>query len=51
MLIVSHFAKNLGLDHFRAVNLFMKYLAGSLEKGIIFGEEFELQLGNYLNFD
>lgn len=47
--MVSCFAKNLGPDHFSAVDQTLRYLADSQDRGIIFGGEPELRLVGYLD--
>ncbi len=49
--MVSRFAKNPGPDHFSAMDQILRYLAGSLERGITFGGESELSLIGYSDSD
>lgn len=49
--MVSRFAKNPGPDHFSAVDQILRYLAGSQDRGIMFGGEPELRLVGYSDSD
>lgn len=49
--IVSQFAKNPGLEYFNIINQISHYLATSHEKAIRFGEEKNLTLVGYSDFD
>ncbi len=49
--MVSNFVKNSSLEHFHAIDQILRYLAGSQDKGIIFGREKELKLVRYLDSD
>ena len=45
--MISPFAKNPSLEHFNVIDLILRYLAGSLERGITFGGEKELKQIRY----
>lgn len=49
--MINCFAKNPELDHFSVIDQILRYLAGSLEKGIIFGRKSKLNLVGYSNSD
>ena len=49
--MVSRFAKNPSLGHFNAIDQNLRYLAGSRDRGIIFGGEKELKLVGYSDSD
>lgn len=51
MTIINCFAKNLGPNHFSAVNQILRYLASNLERGIPFEGESELNLVGYSDSD
>lgn len=47
--IISYFTKNSKLDYFSDIDQILKYLAGSQDKKIIFGNKSELWLVGYLD--
>lgn len=47
--IVSHFAKNLGLDYFNVIVQILRSLTDSSKKSIIFGKKSKLKLVRYLD--
>lgn len=47
--MISYFAKNLGPDHFSAIDQILRYLVDRQDRGIIFGGESELCLIGYLD--
>ena len=49
--MVSKFANNPSSEHFHAIDQILRYMAGSQNRGIIFGGKEELKLVGYLDSD
>lgn len=49
--MVSWFTKNLSSEHFNAIDQILQYLAGSLNKGMIFRGDEKLKIIKFSDFD